>query len=160
MNVLGDPAWLGVSQFVPATPKNSNGSSQDNNINFFLGGARTNVWNPDLKCFNYDVAEPIINLTFMVPQDFNDKTGVYEMSAAQQAVFSGLYRVTKVIHNFDEGKFTQTLTMIRFNNQDGKVTSTTNQKITKKNGVVSKPVVSNPNEDRANEIISGTLGSS
>jgi hypothetical protein len=82
------------------------------------------------------------------------------MSAAQQAVFSGLYRVTKVIHNFDEGKFTQTLTMIRFNNQDGKVTSTTNQKITKKNGVVSKPVVSNPNEDRANEIISGTLGSS
>jgi len=160
MNVLGDPAWLGVSQFVPATPKNSNGSSQDNNINFFLGGARTNVWNPDLKCFNYDVAEPIINLTFMVPQDFNDKTGVYEMSAAQQAVFSGLYRVTKVIHNFDEGKFTQNLTMVRFNNQDRKVTSTSNQKITKKNGVVSKPVVSNPNEDRANEIISGTLGSS
>ena len=74
-------------------------------------------------------------------------------------MFSGLYRVTKVQHNFDDGKFTQTLTMIRFNNQDKRVTSTSNQKITKKNGVVSKPVA-NPNEDRANEILSGTLGSS
>jgi hypothetical protein len=158
MSILGDPAWLGVSQFVPATPKNSNGSSQDNNIDFFLGGARTNVWNPELKCFNYDVAEPITNLTFKVPQDFDDKTGVYEMSAAQQAVFSGLYRVTKVQHNFDEGKFTQTLTMIRFNNQDGKVTNTSNQKITKKNGVVTG--VTNPMQQARQDIISGALGSS
>jgi hypothetical protein len=158
MSILGDPAWLGVSQFVPATPKNSNGSSQDNNIDFFRGGAMTNIWNPKLRCFNYDVAEPITNLTFKVPQDFDDKKGVYEMSSAQQAVFSGLYRVTQVQHSFTDGQFTQRLTMVRFNNQDSKVTSTTNQKITKKNGVVTG--VNNPNQMARQDIISGQLGSS
>ena len=152
MTILGDPAWLGQSQFIPATPVNSNGSSQDNNIRFFRGGVKDNVWNPDLKCFNYDVAKPITNLTFKVPQDFDDKTGVYEMSSAQQAVFSGLYQVTQVRHNFTDGQFTQNLTMVRFNNQDSKVTKTTNQKITTKNGVVTS--VKNPMAlDRINENI-------
>ena len=144
MTILGDPAWMGQSQFIPATPVNSNGSSQDNNIDFFRGGVKDNIWNPNLKCFNYDVAEPITNLTFKVPQDFNDKTGVYEMSNAQQAVFSGLYKVTQVQHSFTDGQFTQMLTMVRFNNQDSKVTSTSNQKITKRNGVVTN--VKNPNQ--------------
>jgi hypothetical protein len=152
MDILGDPAWLGQSQFIPATPQNSSGSSQDNNIDFFRGGVKTNVWNPNLKCFNYDVAEPITNLTFKVPQDFDDKTGVYEMSSAQQAVFSGLYRVTQVQHSFTDGQFTQNLTMVRFNNQDSKVTNTGNEKITKKNGVVTS--VKNPMAlDRINENI-------
>jgi hypothetical protein len=158
MSILGDPAWLGQSQFIPATPENSSGSSQDNNIDFFRGGVKTNVWNPKLKCFNYDVAEPITNLTFKVPQDFDDKTGVYEMSTAQQAVFSGLYRVTQVQHSFTDGQFTQNLTMVRFNNQDYKVTPTTNQKITTKNGVVTG--VTNPNQQARQNIISGALGSS
>ena len=157
MSILGDPAWLGQSQFIPATPVNSNGSSQDNNIDFFRGGAMTNVWNPNLKCFNYDVAEPITNLTFKVPQDFDDKKGVYEMSSAQQAVFSGLYRVTQVRHSFTDGQFTQALTMVRFNNQDGKVTSTSNEKITKKNGVVTS--LSPMAQDRIDQL-SGELGSS
>ena len=157
MSILGDPAWLGQSQFIPATPVNSNGSSQDNNIDFFRGGAMTNVWNPNLKCFNYDVAEPITNLTFKVPQDFDDKKGVYEMSSAQQAVFSGLYRVTQVRHSFTDGQFTQALTMVRFNNQDSKVTNTSNEKITKKNGVVTS--LSPMAQDRIDQL-SGELGSS
>jgi hypothetical protein len=157
MSILGDPAWLGQSQFIPATPQNSSGSSQDNNIDFFRGDVKTNVWNPKLKCFNYDVAEPITNLTFKVPQDFDDKTGVYEMSTAQQSVFSGLYRVTQVQHSFTDGQFTQNLTMVRFNNQDGKVTNTSNEKITKKNGVVRG--VNNPNQQARQDIISGALGS-
>jgi len=161
MNILGDPAWLGQSQFIPATPEPNTGSSQDNNIDFFRGGKSDNVWNPKLRCFNYDVAEPITNLIFKVPQDFNDNKGVYEMSSAQQAVFSGLYKVTQVQHSFTDGQFTQTLTMVRFNNQDGKVTSTSNQKITKKNGVVTGVTgVTNPNQQARQNIISGTLGSS
>lgn len=152
MEILGDPAWMGVSQYVPATPENSNGSSRDNNIDFFRGGVSTNIWNPDMKCFNYDVAEPITNLTFKTPQDFNDNTGVYELSSDQRAVFSGLYHVTQVQHSFTDGKFTQTLTMVRFNNQDRPVTQTTNEKIVKRNGVVTN--VKNPMAlDRVNENI-------
>ena len=136
MNILGDPAWLGQSQFIPATPSRNTGSSKDNNIDFFRGGKSDNVWNPELKCFNYDVAEPVTNLTFKVPQDFNDQEGVYDMSAAQQAVFSGLYKVVKVQHKFVDGTFQQTLTMVRFNNQDSSVTPTQNSVLEVKNGVV------------------------
>jgi hypothetical protein len=158
MEILGDPAWVGQSQFIPATPTNSNGSSRDNNIDFFRGGEFTNIWNPNLRCFNYDVADPVINLTFKTPQDFNDNTGTYELSESQNAVFSGLYRVTQVQHSFSDGRFTQNLTMVRFNNQDRRVTRTSNEKIVNKNGVITS--VQNPNEDRAREIISGALGSS
>jgi hypothetical protein len=137
MQILGDPAWLGQSQFIPATPENSNGSSTDNNIEFFRGGEMTNIWNANLKCFNYDVAEPVVNLTFKTPQDFNDKTGVYELSSEQKAVFSGLYTVPQVEHSFTDGQFTQTLTLVRFNNQDLPVTPTSNEKIVKKDGVIT-----------------------
>ena len=142
MEILGDPAWLGQSQFIPATPINVNGSSKDNNIDFFRGGEMTNIWNPKLRCFNYDVAEPITNLTFKTPQDFNNNTGVYEISADQRQVFSGLYKVTQVRHSFTDGKFTQNLVMVRFNNQDREVTPTANEKIVKKNNVITS--VKNP----------------
>ena len=142
MEILGDPAWLGQSQFIPATPQNVNGSSTDNNIDFFRGGAKDNIWNPKLKCYNYDVAEPITNLTFKTPQDFNDKTGVYELTSEPTGVFSGLYKVTQVDHNFTEGRFTQTLTMVRFNNQEKPATPTSNEKIVKKDGVITN--VKNP----------------
>jgi hypothetical protein len=142
MEILGDPAWLGQSQFIPATPQNFNGSSTDNNIDFFRGGAKDNIWNPKLKCYNYDVAEPVTNLTFKTPQDFNDQTGVYELTSEPTGVFSGLYKVTQVEHNFTDGKFTQTLTMVRFNNQEKPATPTSNEKIVKKDGVITN--VKNP----------------
>ena len=158
MEILGDPAWLGQSQFIPATPINANGSSNDNNIDFFRGGETDNIWNAKLKCFNYDVADPVINLTFKTPQDFDDKQGVYELSSADDAVFSGLYRVTQVAHNFMDGRFTQNLTMVRFNNQDGRVTPVTgNEKIVKTKGVITK--IAPMGQDRIEERY-GTLGSS
>jgi hypothetical protein len=156
MRILGDPAWIGQSQFIPATPNNSSGSSTDNNIDFFRGGESTNVWNPNLRCFNYDVAEPVLDLTFKTPQDFNDKTGIYELSSSPQGVFSGLYKVVRVDNSFSEGQFTQNLTMVRFNNQDASVTKTSNEKISKKDGVITN-ISSNPNEDRAKEILQGKL---
>ena len=111
-----------------------------------------------MKCFNYDVAEPVTNLTFITPQDVNDRTGIYEISSAQQAVFSGLYKVVEVLHSFSNGQFTQKLTMIRFNNQDRRVTRTTNEKISTKNGVVTN--VKNPIAMSRQDDISGTIGSS
>lgn len=152
MAILGDPAWLGQSQFIPPTPIASNGSSTDNNLEFFRGGRKTMVWNPKLRCYNYDVAEPITNLTFKTPQDFDDTTGVYEISSDQRQVFSGLYKVTQVQHSFSEGKFTQNLTMVRFNNQDREITRTSNEKIVKRNNVITN--VKNPiQESRINENI-------
>lgn len=161
MSILGDPAWLGQSQFIPATPENNNGSSKDNNIDFFRGGKLKNVytvWNTKHKCYNYDVADAVVNLIFKTPQDFNDKTGIYEISDDQRQVFSGLYKVVQVQHNFTDGQFTQNLTMTRYNNQDNKVTVTKNQEVTIKDGVVTGLV--NPFTQRRQDIISGEIGSS
>ena len=67
---------------------------------------------------------------------------MYELSSEPRAVFSGLYKVTQVDHTFTDGQFAQELTMVRFNNQDKSVTPTSNEKIVKKDGVITN--VKNP----------------
>jgi len=119
MEILGDPAWISQSQFIPLNgdafaPGTGVGSDPD--IDYWRANRRR-IWNEDLQCFNTDVAEPIINLNFRMPTDFNDQTGVYELQTTQSAAFSGLYRVIQVEHNFEDGKFTNVLQMTRFNNQ-------------------------------------------
>ena len=117
MEILGDPAWLGQSQFIPANPKSTNtGESFDPNIGIFQH-TRNAIWNNDLKCYNADVAEPIILLNYRMPTDINDKKGTYELQNTKSVSFSGLYRVVQVEHNFNEGKYTNVLHMVRFNNQ-------------------------------------------
>lgn len=117
MTILGDPAYLGQSQFIPPTPQASgNGTHTDTNMDYFHGSS-DKVWNPTLHCFNADLAEPVVLLNFRMPTDINDQTGVYEMRSDQSAEFSGLYRVVQVEHSFDSGRYTNVLTMTRFNNQ-------------------------------------------
>ena len=119
MEILGDPAWISQSQFIPLNAKSfarGAGKATDPDI----GSWRRNkdrIWNSDLRCYNTDVAEPIIMLNFRMPTDFNDQTGVYELQADQSAEFSGLYRVVQVEHNFTDGKYTNVLNLTRFNNQ-------------------------------------------
>ena len=139
MQILGDPSYLGQSQFMPAAPKGSKGISTDDNIAYFRGGDIENLWNPDLKCFNGDAADPVVQLNFKLPTDIDTTKGTYEISSAQQAAFSGLYRVVQVNHSFDNGQFTQNLTMVRYNNQNSKPNKTRNKKITKKFGEKSGP---------------------
>jgi len=117
MTILGDPAYLGQSQFIPATPQASgSGTHTDTNMDYFHGSS-DKVWNSKLHCFNADLAEPVVLLKFRMPTDINDQTGVYDMRSDQSAEFSGLYRVVQVEHSFDSGRYTNLLTMTRFNNQ-------------------------------------------
>ena len=118
MEILGDPAWLGQSQFIPANPKftGDTGTSVDPHIGIFQH-TRNAIWNDDLKCYNADVAEPIILLNYRMPTDINDKKGTYELQNTKSVSFSGLYRVVQVEHSFNEGKYINVLHMVRFNNQ-------------------------------------------
>jgi hypothetical protein len=117
MEILGDPAWLGQSQFIPANPEETEeGTSRDKDIEFWRGN-REAIWDSKRKCYNADLAEPIILLNFKMPTDIDDKRGVYEMQSEQQAQFSGLYRVVQVEHNFNNGRYTNVLQLTRFNNQ-------------------------------------------
>lgn len=118
MEILGDPAWLGQSQFIPVTPELFGNKSihRDANMDYWQSN-RGGIWNDQLRCYNSDVAEPIILLNFRMPTDLNDRTGVYDLQSDQSAEFSGLYRVIGVEHNFSDGKYTNVLQLTRFNNQ-------------------------------------------
>jgi len=118
MEILGDPAWLGQSQFIPVNPElfGTKRIHRDVDMNYWQGN-RNRIWNDRLRCYNPDVAEPIILLNFRMPTDINDRTGVYELQSDQSAEFSGLYRVIGVEHNFSDGKYTNVLQLTRFNNQ-------------------------------------------
>jgi hypothetical protein len=117
MEILGDPAWISQSQFMPADPKFiAPGTSEDGSIDAFRAN-RNYLWNDKLHCYNADIAEPIILLNYRMPTDINDKKGTYELQNTQSATFSGLYRVVQVEHNFTEGKYTNVLSLVRFNNQ-------------------------------------------
>tara|TARA_B100001057_G_scaffold40982_1_gene36820 strand:+ start:4897 stop:7167 length:2271 start_codon:yes stop_codon:yes gene_type:complete len=117
MEILGDPAWLGQSQFIPAVPeKVADGVSKDDTIDFWRGNLNA-VWDVKRGCYNPDLAEPIIMLNFKMPTDLDNKTGIYEMGSSQQGMFSGLYRVVQVEHNFNSGRYTNVLQLTRFNNQ-------------------------------------------
>jgi len=115
LKIIGDPAWIGISQFLPANVQSSGGGTgTDKNIkDLGLEGQ----WNDQFKSFNTDVADPIARLNFKMPADLDDVKGVYELGRTQSAVFSGLYQVYKVESNFSNGAFTQVLHMTRFNNQ-------------------------------------------
>ncbi len=119
MEILGDPAWISQSQFIPLNASNfepGTGIGTDPDIDFWRV-SRDMIWNDELRCYNTDVAEPIIMLKFRMPTDFNDQTGVYELQEDQSAEFSGLYRVVTIEHQFTDGKYTNVLQLTRFNNQ-------------------------------------------
>jgi hypothetical protein len=118
MEILGDPAWLGQSQFIPVSPElfGTKRIHRDTDMDYWQS-ARNRIWNDTFRCYNPDVAEPIVLLNFRMPTDLNDRTGVYDLQSDQSAEFSGLYRVIGVEHNFSDGKYTNVLQMTRFNNQ-------------------------------------------
>ena len=117
MEILGDPAWISQSQFMPPDPMwIAPGTSEDQSVDVYRSN-RNYIWNDELRCFNTDFADPVILLNYRMPTDINDKEGTYELQNTQTATFSGLYRVFQIDHNFIEGKYTNVLHMARFNNQ-------------------------------------------
>ena len=117
MEILGDPAWISQSQFMPPDPMwIAPGTSKDQSVDLYRSN-RNYIWNDELRCFNTDFADPIILLNYRMPTDINDKEGTYELQNTQTATFSGLYRVFQIDHNFIDGKYTNVLHMARFNNQ-------------------------------------------
>jgi hypothetical protein len=127
MKILGDPSWIGQSQFmmlnvgeknVTQSADNDSNSGTDRGTGIFTTiPGNPQSWSEKYKSFNTDQAEPVINLRFVMPNDFNEKTGMYELNTTADGVFSGLYKVWKTVSTFDNGTFTQNLYAIRFNNQ-------------------------------------------
>ena len=73
--------------------------------------------------FRADSAAPKIMINYRLPTDpredkgltFSDSNPTYDGNL----FFSGVYEVTRIESNIDQGQFLQTLTCVRLNNQDG-----------------------------------------
>ena len=86
MEILGDPAWISQSQFIPLNSKNfkpGTDKGYDPDINYWRAAANR-IWNSTLRCYNTDIAEPIVLLNFRMPTDVNDQTGLYELKERYQ----------------------------------------------------------------------------
>jgi hypothetical protein len=115
MSILGDPAYLGQSQFIPTTASRGDGTSNRKKLAFSQGNR--DIWNEIYGNYNMGFGDVVIKLNFRSPTDVNEKTGVYELAKDEQIAFSGLYRVVQVDNMFEDGKFVQELQLVRFNNQ-------------------------------------------
>lgn len=75
---------------------------------------------------NYQNTEVYININFRTPTDWDNDTGLYKNindGGALVQAYSGLYKIRTVNSSFAAAKFSQTLDLIRINNQEllGKV---------------------------------------
>jgi hypothetical protein len=97
MEILGDPYYVISS----GTANNTESKPGATNIT-------------DTGAMDYQNGEVDILLNFRTPTDINPETGLADFSSTEAAKgFSGLYQVVSVINKFGQGKFTQTLDMIR-----------------------------------------------
>ena len=108
MKIMGDPAFLGHDYAIPFRV------GEGSTIRAKIG---RNVWDPQLGAFNFDNGEVVVQLNFKFPSDFDENTALYKFNSEATPQFTGLYRIVRTESNFDQGQFTQTLTMARCNNQ-------------------------------------------
>ena len=113
MEILGDPAYLCQDQFIPL---NARGEARKEGT----------VFDDGYGSFNADQHTPLMELIYRLPDDLNDKTGVMFESfdpgktvPEENLFFSGVYQVVKIDSSMSNGQFTQTLTCVRLNNQQG-----------------------------------------
>jgi len=100
LKILGDPAWIGMSQFFDINLKDKapgTGTTTDEKRKEL--GADT-AWNTIYGCFNVETHDPIVRLNFIMPGDLNEIKGRYEIGGTNSSAFSGLYQVYKVTSNF------------------------------------------------------------
>jgi len=122
MEILGDPAYICQDMYTPLQFDKANYDDVRKIYGDATGGL--NVMSSRFGSFNADVASPLINIRYRFPADIDDtKTGNMfqygKPNLEDDLFFSGVYQVVKVENRFNNGQFTQLLTCIRMNNQQG-----------------------------------------
>ncbi len=110
MEILGDPAYICQDQFIPLDRDGNQYNKSKEKFDNTFG------------CFNADNYTPLIELIYALPDDINEKTGLMFESKGkieENLFFAGIYQVVKIESRIDSGQFTQNLTCVRLNNQQG-----------------------------------------
>lgn len=104
LDIIGDPDW--ITQDRSVRPKGTD-------INATNSGF---VDNDPKMGIAVDVDAVYAKLNFRTPRDYDDKTGLMNLTL-EQTLISGVYKVYRVTNKFDGGRFMQTLQMARAESQ-------------------------------------------
>lgn len=76
----------------------------------------------------YDYTDVFCKLSFKTPVDVDESTGLMRYDKAINSDFSGVYRILTVDSEFSRGQFTQTLTMVRMNENPARMAAANNER--------------------------------
>jgi hypothetical protein len=99
MRIIGDPAYLPTSDAY----------WQDK---IRKGQQYTSAYMPD-GTINYELSMPFCQVNLRTPVDYDDITGLANVTATTNSTFSGIYKITQISSTFAGGIFQQKLTGIR-----------------------------------------------
>ena len=116
LDILGDPHY--ISQDVLAGLKRISETETEQIIKI-----DSDFDDNQFNSFNADQYMTLINLRYRLPADIDEKRGTMfsdlKKTRDENLFFNGVYQVVKVDSKFNQGQFTQTLTCVRMNNQQG-----------------------------------------
>ncbi len=118
LRILGDPEFIKQDDlYYPASGFTFDYSRQFVNANK-SGNHRQGIYS-----LNFDSGDVLVGLNFQTPTDIDEQTGMPKMdSRFQTGIFSGVYKVINVTSEFRNGKFEQTLNLVRLFDQDEQTT--------------------------------------
>jgi len=101
LKILGDPYFIGDSGMGNFTLESAgNGINKEGSIDWQKG-------------------QVMVRVTFRTPEDINTNTGMYDFGNSKAVrQFSGIFRVQGITSEFNRGKFTQVLGLVRQPGQD------------------------------------------
>lgn len=99
MRIVGDPS------FIPT----SDAYWQDK---IRKGQQYTSAYMPD-GTINYELSMPFCQVNLRTPVDYDDTTGLADVTATTNSSFSGIYKITQISSTFAGGQFQQKLTGVR-----------------------------------------------
>ncbi len=106
LDILGDPFYLVQEDFNPE----------------FFSADTTNSYTKVDGSIDVNSGMVYLKVNFKTPVDFNNNTGRFEGIAGKgkydASFFGGFYRLINIESNFEEGRFTQRLNMVRLRHQE------------------------------------------
>lgn len=116
LKILGDPEFIKQDDLY-LSPAAGFVSTYDAQYVGTNGDTQTGTYS-----LNFDSGAVLVNLNFKTPTDIDEQTGGLKMDGKfQTGVFSGVYRVINVTSEFRQGKFEQSLNLIRLFNQEAQM---------------------------------------
>lgn len=119
MTIMGDPCFIGQDNVLPMG--NVSQAEPGTQVTETAPAPRGALYDENLGSFNFDQGECFVSLDFRFPTDISERQGVMDFKGLENVAFSGLYKVNKVTSTFAQGKFTQSLEMMRFDQQGKEV---------------------------------------